>query len=269
MAQMLKDAGMTKDIYEPDYVAALFDRCSAAYRNWSAVSSFGFVWLWRRQCVGRIIGQQQIAKIASGQNYATRDRHYNVCDLMAGTGEVWPHVLRHYPHAQITAIDISKRMHTEAVDRLHGSRRDNITHLQANALTTELPDNSADVLVSTFGLKTFDADQQTILARQIARLLRDGGSFCAIEASDPKDWIGRGLYRFYLDRVLPLVERVFLKGAQDFSMIGTYTKNFENCRHFEQALRDQGLKVSYKKHFFGCVTSVAGYKPIAQSSPKA
>lgn len=260
---------MTKDIYDPDYVAALFDRCSSAYRNWSAVSSFGFVWLWRRQCVDRIIGQQQIARIASGLGYVARDRHLVVCDLMAGTGEVWPHVLRHFPNAQITAIDISERMHLEAVDRLHNTRRENISHMQANALTTDLPSETADILVSTFGLKTFDLDQQVILAEQIARILREGGSFCAIEASDPKGWIGRGLYRFYLDRMLPLVERLFLNGAQDFSMIGTYTKNFDNCEHFAQALRDQGLKVSYKKHFFGCATSVAGYKPIAQPPAKA
>ncbi len=260
---------MTQDIYDPTYVASLFDRCSARYRNWSAVSSFGFIWLWRRQCVARLQGQQQIGRISDGTVGRAATKIPQVVDLMAGTGEVWPHVLTAFPRARITAIDISARMHKEAVARLHGTRADKITHLQANALETDLPENSADMLVATFGLKTFNADQQTILAAQIARILRPGGSFCLIEASDPKGWLLRPLYRAYLDGVLPLLERLFLKGAQDFAMIGTYTRNFGDCSHMRDALQSAGLNVTLKRHFFGCATSVAGTKPVAPQGPAA
>lgn len=260
---------MPQDIYNPDYVQDLFDRCSGAYRNWSAVASIGFVRLWRRQCVNRLIGQRKISEIASQLPYTGPDRPVAVVDLMAGTGEVWPHVLRSLPNANIIALDISKNMHLEAVDRLHKSRSAQITHIRANALENDLPKEQADLLVSTFGLKTFNIEQQQALAAQIARILKPGGAFCAIEASDPTEWRLRGLYRFYMDRVLPLVEKFILKGAQDFSMIGTYTKNFENARAFEQACRDAELKVSYKSHFFGCATSVAGYKPVEQSDATA
>lgn len=61
--------------------------------------------------------------------------------------------------------------------------------------------------------------------------------------------------------MLPQVERFFLKGAQDFSMIGTYTRNFGSSAVMAQALRDAGLQVTLKRHFFGCATSVAGRKP--------
>jgi ubiquinone/menaquinone biosynthesis C-methylase UbiE len=237
-----------KDIYDPAYVAGLFDRCSGNYRWWSAISSLGFIWLWRKQCVGRI-GQVRADPV--------------VVDLMAGTGEIWPHVLRRFPGLRtITALDISPRMHREAVERLHGPYADRITHLAADALVAELPENHADVVVSTFGLKTFNADQQAVLARQIARMLKPGGQFSLIEASDPKGWMLRPFYRFYLDRALPMVERLFLKGAQDFSMIGTYTRNFQNCAHMEAALRAAGLEVTMRRHFFGCATSVAGEKPM-------
>jgi ubiquinone/menaquinone biosynthesis C-methylase UbiE len=236
------------DIYDPAYVANLFDRCSGNYRWWSAISSFGFIWIWRRQCVGRLATPPQARPI--------------VVDLMAGTGEIWPHVLRRFPDlAAITALDISPRMHREAVERLHGPYASRITHLAADALVAELPADHADVVVSTFGLKTFHPSQQSILARQIAHMLKPGGSFCLIEASDPKGWPLRPLYRFYLDRALPLIERLFLNGAQDFSMIGTYTRNFENCAHMARALQDAGLQVTMKRHFFGCATSVAGTKP--------
>jgi demethylmenaquinone methyltransferase/2-methoxy-6-polyprenyl-1,4-benzoquinol methylase len=185
-------------------------------------------------------------------------------DLMAGTGEVWPHLLRRFPDlGSITALDISHRMHLEAVDRLHGPYAHRITHLAANALETDLPSGMADQVLSTFGLKTFNRDQQTVLAGQIARLLKPGGSFSLIEASDPKGWLLRPIYRFYLDRLLPRIERFFLKGAQDFSMIGTYTRNFGSAAHMADALRAAGLSVTLKPHFFGCATSVSGFKPKA------
>jgi len=50
-------------------------------------------------------------------------------------------------------------------------------------------------------------------------------------------------------------------------MIGTYTKNFGDCRHMAVALRAAGLNVTYRRHFFGCATSVAGTKPIAPDVP--
>ncbi len=235
------------DIYDPAYVAGLFDRCSGNYRWWSAISSLGFIWLWRRQCVGRLAHMRPDPVVV---------------DLMAGTGEIWPHVLRRFPGlATITALDISARMHREAVARLHGPYAGRITHLAADVLVADLPESHADIVVSTFGLKTFNADQQAILARQIARMLKPGGQFSLIEASDPKGWVLRPLYRFYLDGVLPMIERLFLKGAQDFSMIGTYTRNFQNCGQIEAALRAAGLRVTMKRHFFGCATSVAGEKP--------
>lgn len=237
-----------ENIYDPAFVADLFDRCSSNYRWWSAVSSFGFIYLWRRQCVARLA--------------SPKHSDFTAVDLMAGTGEVWPHLLRRFPDVRtITALDISHRMHLDAVNRLHRQYADRITHLEADALQTDLPSECADLVVSTFGLKTFDVDQQDILAAQIARILKPGGGYSLIEASDPKGWILRPLYRFYLDRVLPQVERFFLKGANDFSMIGTYTRNFGDSSHMADALRNVGLSVSLKTHFFGCATSVAGHKP--------
>jgi len=194
-----------------------------------------------------------------------RDQSQSVAvDLMAGTGEIWPHVLRKFPNlGSIIALDISHRMHVEAVERLHSHLAHKIQHLESNVLESDLPEETADLVVSTFGLKTFNKTQQEVLARQIARILKPGGSFSLIEASDPKSWKLRPFYRFYLDNLLPKIERFFLQGANDFSMIGTYTKNYEDSSHFAEALRANGLIVSYQKHFFGCATSVAGHKPEA------
>src|SRR5262245_21911806 len=97
-----------RDIYDPAFVKGVFDRCSARYIGFSYVCSFGFTERWRSQCVGALAPLPDTA------------RGY---DLMAGTGEAWPHLLRRFPRvASIIAVDISSGMHARAMERLHGER---------------------------------------------------------------------------------------------------------------------------------------------------
>ena len=244
------------DIYDPTFVKGVFDRCGRAYRWWSLIASFGFVALWRRQCVAALPEPPSDEPVCF--------------DLMAGTGEAWPHLLRRFPHARaVTAIDISSTMHERALERLHRSRADRIALIEADVLSHEVPAGSADIVIATFGLKTFDAAQAERLSRTIARVLRPGGTFSLIEASDPVGWPLRPLYNLYLRRVLPLVERLFLRGAQDFAMIGVYTERFTDCRHVARCLEAEGLEVRFVRYFFGCATGVVGRKPAAEPGPMA
>jgi ubiquinone/menaquinone biosynthesis C-methylase UbiE len=237
-----------QNIYDPQFVKGVFDRCGSAYRRWSTIASFGFVWIWRRQCVNNL-------PLPS----STTEKGY---DLMAGTGELWPHLKSRFSNTtEINAIDISGKMVEQAIERLHRHSEFTVNIIEADVLTSKLAANSAGFVVSAFGLKTFDKQQQQIIATKIADVLKPGGTFSLVEASDPVGWVFRPLYRFHMDKVLPIIERVFLNGAQDFSMIGQYTQNFVNCRHFAQHLRLAGLEVEYKSYFFGCASGVIGRKP--------
>jgi len=240
---------VTQDIYDPAYVKGVFDRCSGKYIAFSLVCSFGFTERWRRQCVAAL--PAPLPDAPTGY------------DLMAGTGEAWPHLLARFPRiAAITAVDISTGMHERAMKRLHAHRAHKIAFIEDDVLASDLASDSADFVVSTFGLKTFDAAQHARLAGLVARILKPGGTFSFIEASDPKGWWLRPLYRLHLKIVLPLVERLLLRGARDFAMIGTYSSNFGDASAFAAMLRGAGLEVDYKRFFFGCATGVAGRKPL-------
>lgn len=235
-------------IYDPAFVKDVFDRCSGTYIAFSYLCSLGFTERWRSQCVNLLA----LTSSSGAKGY----------DLMAGTGEVWPHLLkRHSDIAAITAVDISTGMHERAMDRLHKHRAHKIDFIRDDVLESALPEASADFVVSTFGLKTFDPSQQARLAALVAHILKPGGRFAMIEASDPKGWWLRPLYLFHLTRVLPLVERLMLRGAQDFSMIGQYSTRFGNIRGFGEQLRKHGLVVRDTSHMFGCATAVSGEKP--------
>jgi len=237
------------DIYDPRFVKDVFDRCSERYIAFSYLCSFGFTERWRRQCVGALP-----APNGDAVGY----------DLMAGTGEAWPHLLKRFPGVRaITAVDISSGMHRRAVERLHRHRAHKIDFIEDNVFDSDLADDSADFIISTFGLKTFNLQQHAELARLIARVLKPGGAFSMIEASDPKGWLLRPLYLFLLKTVLPLVERFLLRGAQDFAMIGVYSTNFGDASGIAARLRAEGLEVELRRYFFGCATGVSGRKPAA------
>lgn len=236
------------DIYDPHFVKEVFDRCSGAYIAFSYICSMGFTERWRKQCVDALElgGDAQTGY-----------------DLMAGTGEVWPHLLAANPQInRIVAVDISSGMHRRAIKRLHAMRAHRIDFIEDDVLASTLPDNSADFVISTFGLKTFNTAQHLQLATLVERVLKPGGRFAFIEASDPKGWWLRPLYLFHLKRVLPLIERLFLRGAQDFSMIGTYSTNFGDAQNFTRMLGEAGLDARFRKAFFGCASLAFGSKPV-------
>lgn len=238
-----------ENIYDPAFVKGVFDRCSERYIAFSTICSLGFTERWRRQCIDALPAPPE-----GSTGY----------DLMAGTGEAWPHLLRRFPRIRsITAVDISSGMHRRALERLHAHRAHRIDFIEDDVLESALPDASADFLISTFGLKTFDKGQHRRLARLVARVLKPGGSFAMIEASDPKGWLLRPLYLFHLKIVLPAVERLLIRGAQDFAMIGTYSTNFGDASGFAAMLREEGLDLEFHRYFFGCATGVSGRKPMA------
>lgn len=241
-----------QDKFDPAYVKGVFDRCSARYIGFSYVFSFGFTERWRKQCI------QYLPELPS--------ESLNGYDLMAGTGEVWPHLFRRFPDAcEVTAIDISSGMHERALERLHAHRKHKIAFIEDNVLASDLPAASADFVIATFGLKTFNVAQQGELARLVGRILKPGGAFAFIEASDPKGWWLRPVYLFHMKVVLPLVERTLLRGAQDFAMIGEYFTAFGDATSFGRQLTGQGLDVEFRRFFFGCATGVFGRKPAVDN----
>lgn len=240
---------MTEDLYDPRFVKAVFDRCSDRYIAFSYACSFGFTERWRRQCVAHLPPPD----VQAPSGY----------DFMAGTGEVWPHLLKRFPDLEaITAVDISSGMHRRALERLHALRAHKIAFIEDDLLASDLPSDSADFVISAFGLKTFNPAQHEQLAALTARVLKPGGVFSMVEASDPKGWWLRPLYRLHLLVVLPLIERLFLRGARDFAMIGVYSSNFGDASGLAGMLQAVGLEVRYRRLFFGCATAVSGRKSL-------
>lgn len=219
---------------------------SKTYGLANLIISFGFTSRWRRQCL----------------NDLPEVKHNSIgYDLMSGMGESWGNIQTKLTEpGQIIAVDISDEMNRKASEHLKRLRTKNIVLKKTNILDNDIPDNSADFVISTFGIKTFNKDQQRKLAYEIRRILKPKGSFALIEISKPKHYLLRWFYMFYLKILIPIIGRIFMGNRDDYRMLGTYCSEFGNCMHFHTCLLDLGVKSSYKNYFWGCASGVFGTK---------
>jgi demethylmenaquinone methyltransferase/2-methoxy-6-polyprenyl-1,4-benzoquinol methylase len=233
------------DIYHPAFVKGLFSEMSATYGLTNLISSFGFCHRWRVQCVNQI-------EFKDGAL---------VYDLMSGMGECWRHIERQLsPGGRLVGLDFCPEMCRRARLKAKGMTNVGVEILEADVLDNTLADESADCVVSTFGLKTFSDEQKGRLALEIKRLLKPQGTFSLLEISVPPSRPVRALYMFYLKHVIPRIGRMFLGNPDNYRMLGIYTERFKDCSVMARLLKDAGLEVEYRSFFLGCASSLRGRK---------
>lgn len=236
----------SEQLYDPRFVAGLFNEMSETYGTVNYLSSFGFTERWRRACV------------EGGQIYPGM----RVYDLMTGMGECWGFIAEALEgRGELVAVDISPVMCRRARERQSAFDGLPIEVIEGDVLENSLPDGSADSVVSAFGLKTFSEAQRRRLAFELARMLRPGGTFSLLEVSVPRSAIMRIPYMAYLTFGIPLLGRAFLGNPDNYRLLGVYTHRYGDSGTMVDYLREAGLEVSAVSHFFGCASSVRGVKP--------
>jgi len=238
------------NLYDPSVVKRLFDEMGKTYGWVNLVASFGFARRWRKQCLRAI-------RIPVGAR---------AIDMMSGMGELCPDLSRRLGgEGSILAIDISETMVRKA------SRLDcqcKTTVVLADVLAYDFETAGADVVVCSFGLKTFSSQQIGELARIVACVLKPGGVFSFVEISVPDwSWLRRP-YMFYLNHVVPWIGWLFLGNPDNYRQLGVYAAAFGNCREALRMFHNAGLDAQFHSFFFGCATGISGRRPSEQAEPK-
>jgi len=216
---------------------------AATYGYVNLISSFGFTARWRQQTVEGLPLSEAMC----------------VVDLMSGMGELWRSLSNRLPvSARVVGVDLSPEM-ARRTPRKWGFSTE---VLVADVLTWDSPSGFADVIVSSFGLKTFNREQQRRLAEKVAVMLRPGGVFSFVEISVPSFVPLRFVYMFYLNKLIPIIGRILLGDPECYRMLGAYTNDFGDSSYFAGCLRDSGLDAELISRFGGCATGVRGSKPL-------
>ena len=183
---------------------------ASTYGYVNLVSSFGFTARWRHEAV-------------AGLPLALADC---VVDLMSGMGELWRSLAPELrASTRVVGVDISPEMVRRARREWHFP----VEVCMADVLAWDPQSGFADVVVSSFGLKTFDPEQQRRLAQTVARLLKPGGTYSFVEISVPPFFLLRAVYIFYLKWVIPVIGRMLLGQPGLLSNVGLIHPGFRQC----------------------------------------
>ncbi|WP_341225319.1 class I SAM-dependent methyltransferase [uncultured Arcticibacterium sp.] len=234
-----------KEHYEPKFVEKLFDKMSSSYSRMNYITSFGFSERWRKECVNEI-------DLSHGKV---------IVDLLTGMGECWKFIDKNADKtAKIIGLDFSTEMIKKAEKNKSKFKNREIELLRENVFENSIKSNSADSVISGFGLKTFNNKQLERLAIEINRILKTNGNFSLIDVSVPKNNMLKGFYMFYLKYIIPILGKLFLGNSEAYKMLGRYTTEFENSKNVKQIFEKQNFKVEYVAYFYGCASGIKGTK---------
>jgi demethylmenaquinone methyltransferase/2-methoxy-6-polyprenyl-1,4-benzoquinol methylase len=200
----------------------LFAPLGPTYDRYAALLSLGQDPRWRRFLVSRVdVGPRA-----------------TVLDVATGTGAVARELLAQ-KHCTVVGLDQSPEMLAEARRRLPADVR----LIESRAEELPFPDAAFDALTFTYLLRYVDDPGATL--RELARVVRPGGTIAGLEFALPRG-VWRPLWDAYVNIVLPLAGRALSRGwAEVGSFLGPSIRDFYE-RHPEPALlelwQDAGIR---------------------------
>ena len=218
---------------------ALFDGIAERYDGPAEVLSFGQYGRWRRALVRAL--------------HLSPDAR--VLDVATGTGLIAADIKRAYG-CDVVGLDQSERMLARA-----GARVDHRTGGNADALP--FGDESFDTVVFSYLLRYVKDPEATL--RELARVLRPGGTLASVEFGVPQAWWARAGWRAQALGVMPLVTKALSPGwAEVGSFLGPNIVNWARDWPVERQVdaweRAGVVDVRVRRMTFGTAVLLRGRK---------
>jgi demethylmenaquinone methyltransferase/2-methoxy-6-polyprenyl-1,4-benzoquinol methylase len=186
------------------HAQTLFAPLGPTYDRYARLLSFGQDPRWRRFLVSRM-------RAGSGDT---------VLDVATGTGAVALE-LRRLRSCAVVGLDQSREMLAEARRRVP----EGVRLVEGEADHLPFPDASFDALTFTYLLRYVDDPSVTL--RELARVVKPGGSIAGLEFGVPRNPLARMLWRLYVRAGLPLAGRLISPGwAEVGGFLGPSIEDF-------------------------------------------
>lgn len=225
---------------DPSRVSGMFDEVAAGYDRTNTVLSLGQDKLWR-------IATTRAVAPKPGQR---------ILDLAAGTGASSVSLAR--SGAEVVAGDFSAGMIAEG-RRRHGDVA-NVSFVEADATALPFDDDAFDAVTISFGLRNVN-DPKKALAEML-RVTAPGGRLVICEFSHPRNAAFAGLYRFYNDRVLPIVAKTVSSNADAYDYLNESIREWPDQAKLSSWIRGAGwTEVAHRDLTFGIVALHRAVKP--------
>ncbi len=202
----------------------IFTDVAKGYDRVNTVSSLGIIKLWRKDAASQaMIGKQS----------------YKLLDIATGTGELPLEILRlagkRGKEISITAMDFNKNMLSVAKGKAKRLGL-NIAIERGDAMKLRYPDNSFDVVTSTFALRNVDSLEK--FASEARRVLKPGGKFVFMDMGRPDTPLNRAVIRAYWGAISWIGA---LEDKNAFDWLVYSTSRFDKA-NFVRVLKEAGFK---------------------------
>jgi demethylmenaquinone methyltransferase/2-methoxy-6-polyprenyl-1,4-benzoquinol methylase len=229
----------------------MFDAIADRYDFLNHLLSAGLDKQWRKRAVGalQLTGRE------------------TVLDLCTGTADLALAAMTGRARAKdVVAIDFAAAMLQIGKEKVRragpagpAATAGRIRLVRGDATRIPLRDASVDATTIGFGIRNVDDAGRA--CREIARVLRTGGTLVILEFSLPPSAVLRRVYLWYFNKILPLIGRVISKHPSAYTYLPASVQAFPSPEQFSQQLRDAGFgTVRAVPLTFGIVYMFVAYK---------
>ncbi len=216
----------------------VFQRVAPRYDLMNDLMSMGIHRLWKWQF------SREIKKL-SGEVFI---------DLAGGTGDIAKALYAYNLFSLI--VDPSLAMMQVAQQRLG----QHCSYLCASAENLPLPDNYADLLTISFGIRNTTDIHQSL--SEIYRVLKPGGHFFCLEFSTPAAWL-KPFYDSWSAMVIPRLGQLIAGHADAYHYLIESIREFPAQQELARLIENSGLQdASYSNLSFGIACIHRATKPI-------
>jgi ubiquinone/menaquinone biosynthesis methyltransferase len=228
----------------------VFSRIASRYDWLCDLFSLGIHRIWKSRMARRIASE----------------KWETMLDVAAGTGDIALRVVRNLggtTQRRCVVSDICPAMLDIAKKRAGPLARAMQFRLFDAHQLSEVASASVDLYSMSFGMKICD---RTRAVAEAARVLKPGGTFICLEASEIPVRIVHRLYLAYMNLCMPVVGFIATRGdASAFHYLLAGVRAFPGAPRFADELRAQGfVDVGFERLSLGIVAIHIARKPAAQ-----
>lgn len=177
-----------------------------------------------------------------------------ILDLGCGTGELTRLLASKVSGGKVVGIDLTPEMIEIARQTLPPGYEDVVEFSLGAGEDLDLQSNSFELATSAFTLRNV-GDLPSVIS-EMKRVVRPGGKVYSLELAKP-DFPGfREIYRFYFDKVLPLIGGIVQGDSKPYRYLAESLKRFPNQYKLKAIYQSAGLVEVRFQEIFGGIAAI-------------
>ncbi len=235
---MLAKSGFSNSGSSHEKVKRIFTEIANDYDRVNRIISLGQIDRWRR----RLVSVMEIPERGS------------ILDLGCGTGKLTRLIANKVNNGKILGIDLTPEMIEIARNRLPAEYKNTVDFSLGAGEDLDLPSDSFDVVTSAFTLRNVD-DLKKVIS-EMRRVVKPGGKVYSLELAKPNFPGFREIYRFYFDKMLPLIGGLVQGDSKPYRYLAESLKRFPNQDKLKELYENSGLTEVVFQEILGGIAAI-------------